>query len=445
MNTDNKIDMCEYAVSVGEKAGADEIEAVWMDETTISVKAQLGQVNEASKVRNEKMKIRVIKDKVVGSLVTYQLQNSALKEAVETAIRAVNASKMDTHWDSLPSPGRYTSLNLWDSTMETITPESMIDPVTELVGSMPEDISIYLALNDISLFQHACVNSNGIQHHDRGTAGAFGMMIVGKVEGGVTPGFEKLEFMRTYTPHPHSVAESLLEKVNLFKTSQHASSGKSHILFAPEALEILLRYTLFQAVSGENVARGKSLLADKEGEQVAAPTFTLHDTGITPQGMESREMDDEGVPCQDTPLIEQGICQGFIWNDYWAKRQNTESTGNAHYDDRTDEIAIQQNCMVVSPGDLSFEELLNVKDGYYVLGLQGAHGSNPESGDFSVVCTPAFKITDGQLTGGVTGMMLSDNVFSLLNQIDGVGKEQTVGEISILPPVRCENVNVIAQ
>jgi PmbA protein len=439
------IDLCEYAVSFGEQQGVDEIEAVWMNETSITVKAQLGEVNEASKVQNEKIKIRVVKDKAISSLVTYQLEKDAIKEAVQKALHAVSASKKDEDWNSLPSPGSYASLDIWDKTMEKVTPAELIEPVMEMVGLMPEDVSVYLALNDITLFEHACVNSNEIHHYDRGAAGAFGMMIVGKVEGGVTPGFDDVTYMRTYNPRPHTVAESLIDKVNLFKKSQNATSGKSSIVFAPEALEMLLQYTLFQAVSGENVARGKSLLAEKKGKQVADSSFTLHDNGIAHEGMGSREMDDEGVPCQDTPLIEQGVLQGFIWNDYWAKRENTKSTGNALYNDRTDEIAIQQNCMVISPGDLTEEELFDIKDGYYVLGLQGAHGSNPESGDFSVVCTPAFKITDGALTGGVTGMMLSDNVFSLLNQVDGLGRESKVSEISILPPVRFSDVNVIAK
>lgn len=439
------IDLCEYTVSMGEKAGADEIEAMWMKNTSISVKAQLGEVSEASKTRNEKIKIRVIKDKAISSLVTYQLQKDTIQDAVEKAVQAAQASKKDDQWDSLPSPGTYTQMDLWDSTMETITPEEMIDPVIEMVGLMPEDISVYLAFNDISLFQHACVNSNGIHHHDQGTGGAFGMMIVGKVEGGVTPGFDEVVFMRKYRPDPTDIARSLVDRVNLFKKTQTAASGKSHIIFAPEALEILFQYTLFQAVSGENVARGKTLLAGKEGELVADPSFTLHDNGTASEAMGSKEMDDEGVPCQDTPLIENGVLQGYIWNDYWAKRTDTQSTGNAHYDDRTDEISIQQNCMVISPQDHGREELFDVRDGYYVLGLQGAHGSNPESGDFSVVCTPAFRIQNGELTGGVTGMMLSDNVFSLIKKVDAIGKEPKVSGISILPHVRFRDVNVIAK
>ncbi len=153
-------------------------------------------------------------------------------------------------------------------------------------------------------------------------------------------------------------------------------------------------------------------------------------------------MDDEGVPRQNTLLIENGILKGFIWNDYWAKRTGNTSTGNAYYKDKANEMAIQQTNMVVNPGDFTKEELFDIKDGYYVLGFQGVHGSNPESGDFSVVCNPAFRIRNGKISGGVTGMMMSDNIFSLIKEIDAIGRDTKVVQYGILPHIRFTGVNV---
>jgi PmbA protein len=85
-------------------------------------------------------------------------------------------------------------------------------------------------------------------------------------------------------------------------------------------------------------------------------------------------MDDEGVPCQDTAVIEEGVLQGFIWNDYWAKRMGCSSTGNANYDEKSNEMLIQPTTMVGSPGVYTREELFDVKDGYYIQDVQGAQG-----------------------------------------------------------------------
>jgi PmbA protein len=436
------IDLCHYAVSVGEKISVDEIEAFWAKNVTTSIRAQLGEINEASMVRNEGIRIRAIKDKALGSVFTYRIDRDGVRTAVEKALHAAQASKKDENWDSLPSSGTYPQVSIWDLGLEEVSSESLMEPIIQILQLLPEDIAVHLALNEVELSQRACVNSNGIEHADRGALEMFGMMVVGKVEDGVTPGFQEFSYLRKYSPDPQKTAESLVENVNLFRKPETASAGKSFIIFSPEALESLLFYTLFKALSGENVARGKSLLGSREGERIASSQLTLHDNGIISQGTSSGEMDDEGVPCQNTLLIEDGILQGFIWNDYWAKRMNVSSTGNAYYNDRADEMALEQSTMVITAGDYTKEELFDIKDGYYVLGLQGAHGSNPESGDFSVVCAPALRVRNGEISGGVTGMMLSDNIFSLLNRIDAIGSEQKVYTRTILPHVRFTDVNV---
>ncbi len=439
------IDLCKYAVSVGEKSGADEIEAVWVKDRSTIVEAELGEISKTSAVHNEGIKIRVVKDKALSAAFTYQMDKDAVRKVIERALSAARACKKDETWDSLPSPKKYVRANLWDRAIEEIDSEAMIEPIIGMLKSVPKDIAVYIAVNQVGLRECACVSSSGVEHEERGTQGGFGMMVVGILEEGMTPGFEKVSLTRKYDPHPQEIADTLTERVNLFKRVETASSGKSQVIFSPQALQSLFEYTLFKAISGENIARGKSLFCGKLGEKVASSSFTLHDNGIIPEGFESREMDDEGVPRQDTPLIEKGVLSGFIWNDYWAKRMGLISTGNAHYDDRTDEMAIQQTTMVVDPGDYTMEELLDVKDGYYVLNLQGAHGSNPESGDFSVVCTPAYRIRDGAIAGGVIGMMLSDNVFSLLKNVEAVENKAHVDQYIIMPHIRFSNVSVIGR
>ncbi len=436
------IDVCQYAVNCGENSGADEIEAMWTKHSSTTIKAQLGEIDEASMVTNESVRIRVIKDKALSSVFTYRLDKESIKTAVEKALKAAKASKKDSQWDSLPLPGVYPRVDVWDTSLESVSSQELMEPVIEMLNLLPEGIAAYFAGNEVELSERACVNSSGVRHEDKGALLAYGLALLGILEKGVTPSFQSIIFSRMYNPDPASCVEPLVEKINLFKKADAASSGKSSIIFCPRALEDLLHYTLFKAVSGDNVARGKSLLHQKEGEKIASPLVTLNDNGVVPEGVHSKEMDDEGSPCENTPLIEKGVLKGFIWNDYWAKRMGKTSTGNAQYNDQQDEMMIQQSTMVIQPGDFSQEELFNVPDGYYVLGLQGAHSSNPESGDFSVVCTPALRIRNGEISGGVTGMMLSDNVFSLLKKIDAVGRESEVIEGAILPHVRFSDVNV---
>lgn len=442
---DTMIDRCEYAVSKGEQQGADEVEAFWIQKVSTAVEAALGEISTAMTTRNEGMRIRVVTNNALGSAFTYRLDKDTIRKTVNRALAASRVSKRDEYWESFPGHQNYSTMNLWDPAMEEIHPEDLIAPVLEILQAASESITVRYAAHEIILHQRACVNSNGIEHEEKGTRENLALRAVGKLGDGVTPSFYDASFSRKYNPAPAPLVEDLIHEITLFKQPDTAVSGPSDVLFSPFALLRLFYYTLFRAVSGEYVARGKSLLAGKEETEVASSLFTLHDNGIVPQGIASAEMDDEGISCKDTPIVEKGILKGAIWDHYWATRMGETSTGNAHYSDQTGTMSIQQTNMVVYPGKCSTEELYGIERGYYVRDVQGAHGSNPESGNFSVVCTPAFRIRKGELSGGVTGMMISDNVFSLLQNIDAVGRESEVREVAILPPVRFANVNVVAK
>lgn len=439
------IDLCSYAVTIGERNGADEIEAFWTKKVSTTIKAEMGEISKSLLTGSEGIRIRVVKNKVLGSAFTYRMDKDSVRKAVEKALAASSASLKDENWDSLPSRQKYPQVDAWDATIEEVSPEDLAAPVLDMVQTIPEDILVRLAAHEVILRQSACVNSSGVEHEDRGTQENLVLYAVGTLKEGVTPSFYEASFLREYNPDPHYLVEEITEKISLFKNRETASSGQFQVVFSPVALLKLFYYTVSKALSGDNVARGKSLLAGKKEEKVASSLLTLHDNGIIPEGIASREMDDEGSPCQDTPLIEKGILHGFIWNDYWAKCTEYASTGNAHYNDRMGEMSIRQSNMVVTPGKYKREQIFDIKDGYYISGLQGAHGSNPESGDFSIVCIPAFRIRKGTISGGVTGMMLSDNIFSLLHKIDAVGQEVEVREFAVLPCIRFTDVNVVAK
>ncbi len=441
---DNMLDLCQYAVSLGEKLGADELEAMWKKKVSTIIKAEMGEINEASMTESEGLRIRLIKNKALSSVFTYHTDQSSVRKAIEKALHAAEASRKDELWDSLPYPKEYPEVDVWDRNMEEMCSETLMEPVMELIQLTPDNIEVYLAVNEIILHQWAFANSNGIEHTDRGTQEALVFWAARNLKDGITPLFYEGSFLREYNPDPQHLVEELTHNINLFKNPETAFSGRSQVIFSPQALQELVRYTLLTALSGERAARGKSLLVGREGEQIASPQLTLHDNGIIREGISSREMDDEGVPCQDTPLIVKGVLRGFIWNDYWAKHMGVSSTGNAHCYERKGEMSIRQSTMTITPGKYKREELFDIEDGYYVLNVESVHGPDPRSGDFSVVCTPVLKIRKGEISGGMTKMTLMDSFFSLLNKFEAIGSEIKICECSILPHVRFTDMHIVS-
>jgi len=75
-----------------------------------------------------------------------------------------------------------------------------------------------------------------------------------------------------------------------------------------------------------------------------------------------------------------------------------------------------------TPGDKSPEDLVSeVDEGLMVYQVQGAHSSNPESGDFSVVATPAWKIEKGSVAHAVEGARLAGVIFDALSNVSAPG------------------------
>ena len=99
---------------------------------------------------------------------------------------------------------------------------------------------------------------------------------------------------------------------------------------------------------------------------------------------------------------------------------------------------------VISPGAKSNDELIEeIENGLLVFGVQGAHSSNPATGEFSVVATPAWKIENGQIAYPVKGAMIAGTIYEVLQNISAIGKTPRKMEKVVTPWIRIENINVI--
>ena len=122
------------------------------------------------------------------------------------------------------------------------------------------------------------------------------------------------------------------------------------------------------------------------------------------------------------------------------------STGNAKRSMRQGLVEIAPSNIVVESGRRGIDEILSEIDhGYLIRNVQGAHSSNPESGDFSVVGNPAVLIENGEPKGAVHGLMVSGNVFDLLKKFVESSRDIHVLQSLIGPELVFEDVNTIAR
>jgi PmbA protein len=212
------------------------------------------------------------------------------------------------------------------------------------------------------------------------------------------------------------------------------------VLLGPHAFGDILESTFLSSINSENVQKGRSGLAGKIGQQIAAEGLTIIDDGLLEGGLGSAKSDDEGVPSRCTNIVDGGVLKTFLYDTYTAGKDKRESTGNAV---RGSYSSPPQ----VGPRNIRFEyprsDVIKETDkGIYVNSLIGAHTANPISGDFSVECRNAFVVMNGVMTQPIKSMTISGNIFDILKKVDAMGRDDKQVGTVISPTVRIKDIHV---
>ncbi len=146
--------------------------------------------------------------------------------------------------------------------------------------------------------------------------------------------------------------------------------------------------------------------------------------------MATSPFDDEGVPRQRTPLIEEGVLRAFLHTTYTARKEGgaTRSTGNASRGSYRSPPGVSTSNLVVQNGRGSLDDLFaRVGRGLYVVSITGLHsGANPVSGEFSVGAT-GHLIEGGSRGRPVREVTIASDLVSLLQQVqDAAGDARWV-------------------
>jgi PmbA protein len=181
---------------------------------------------------------------------------------------------------------------------------------------------------------------------------------------------------------------------------------------------------LSTAVSGEAVVKGRSLWADRLGEQVAAPGIDLADDPTDPRAYGAAAVDAEGLACRRNVLVEAGVLRGFLYDTVSARRAGAASTGSAVRGGFSGTPGAGCRALALRPGPLGAAEILEaVGEGLYVQSVTGVHsGVNPVSGDFSVGAE-GLVIRGGELCEPVREVTVASTLQRMLVSILHVGSD----------------------
>jgi PmbA protein len=177
-------------------------------------------------------------------------------------------------------------------------------------------------------------------------------------------------------------------------------------------------------LSAEAVQRGRSLFADREGDEIADPAVALTDDGTDPGGPSSAPFDGEGSPSRRTPLIGDGRLLTYLFDVRTARRGGGTTTGNASRGSYRSPPSVGTTNLMLEPGSHDLEGLFQaVGEGLFVTDVAGLHSVvNPVSGTFSVGASGRL-IEGGEPGTPVRELTIASDLVSMLLAVREVGSQ----------------------
>ena len=263
-------------------------------------------------------------------------------------------------------------------------------------------------------------NSHGLSLSNRtGMSGAYAAAVVRDGE----EAQEAFEFAagETFEDVKHTSAKAVAQALGKMGAGV-APSGKHNVVFDGKQFRQFLA-VFASAFSAKNAQLGLSLLAGKEGEQIAAPFINIIDDPMR-DGSIKTPFDGEGVATARRAVVENGVLKTMLYDLTTAKKAGVTSTGNGQKGSYAAPVSIAPYNFAIMSGEADFDTLLSkAGEGIYITECKGFHaGANAITGDFSIE-SAGFMIRDGKLAEPVKSFTVAGNFFGLIKDIDTLGNE----------------------
>ena len=214
--------------------------------------------------------------------------------------------------------------------------------------------------------------------------------------------------------------------------AESPKGGKSVVIMDPELTGTFIHEAFGHAAEADQILNKESVLAGKMGEKVALDKVTIIDD---PRIEKSREynipyllygsymFDDEGVPAQETKIIENGILKNFLHNIETASRMNTKPNGHGRASSVSTRPQVRMGITILEGGDWSVEDMIeDVDEGILCEGFQYGY-TDTTTGNFQFKCSLSYKIENGKKKELMRDVALSGMTLEVLNKITAMGKE----------------------
>jgi PmbA protein len=370
--------------------------------------------------------VRVLKSRGMGFSYSTSMDDSDLVRMIDNALTSAQFQTPD-EFNVFPLPESYPEISgLFDEGLGLVAEKEKIDRAMEL-----ERLTL-AADPRVRRVRKATYGESNYEGHIRNSLGVAGSYRDTSVTCSVSAIAEEGSDSQMGWDFGFSNYFSLLDVAMIARTAADKAAGllgarKIPTMHCPAVLDNHVATEILEVLStsflADSIRKGKSLLANRVGEELFSPRLRIRDDGTFSGGMATAPFDGEGVPQRNTLLVEDGRLKGFLYDTCHAKRSGTVSTGNATRSSSKNPPAMGVSNFFIENGDTPFAALLQGIDrGVLVTSVMGMHTANPISGDYSVGAA-GFLIENGVATIPVKGIAIAGNILDLFHGVEMVGND----------------------
>ncbi len=414
---------------VAQAAPGEQIEVVLVHSTETEVRAWEGEVESFAAATAHGVGIRVVTDQRQGFAHAGSHDEAVVAETLAAARDNAAFGTPDEFLGVAEPDGvAVPEMDLWRPELATVDPETKIGMALELERAVRDGDKRICGVESAdyvdALSTGAVVTSTGIRSVGR-DSGCYLSVYSLAADGEETQtGFgysvgrsiEDLDLRQ-------AAADAVERAVRLLGAGKPATQ-RTTVVFDPWVTAQFLGI-VGATLSGEAVLKRRSLFADRLGETVAAPFFTLTDDPTDPDAFSATETDGEGLATRRNELMTGGVLQRFLHNSYTGRRSASASTGSA-VRGYAGTPGVGCMALVATPGDAAPGALVaGIDDGVLVQGVSGLHsGVNPVSGDFSTGAE-GLRIRGGELAEPIREFTVASTLQRMLLDVVAVGNDLT--------------------
>lgn len=428
-----------------ERLNPDAFEIYYEHRTAMRIDSKNLQVDSLSRSEDAGLSIRIIKDHQLGFSFTTSLEKSAIQLAIENAFEVARLMPEDPYcgFHSF-SRKPYPNVDHFDSKGLQVDLSEKIELANKLEKLCKQSDSRIKTVRQASLsescYEIQLVDSQG--EHIRHQSTGYSASITCKAE---YDGDSQMGADFAFSNYLDTLPIEMVARLSAQNAVELLGAKAAPTLKCPAVLRNSVVADLLEflspSFSAEQITKGKSMLAQKEGKLIFSDQVTLIDDGLLPGGAGTAPFDGEGYPCRKNILVDGGFLVSALYDGYYARKCNQEPTGSSIRGIKSPPSIGFSNFYMKS-GQKSLETLVSgIEKGILITDLMGIHTANPVTGDFSLGSS-GIMIEKGKLTTPVRGFAVAGNMMEIFRRMNEIGNDlRFFGKVGA-PSVRLSEITV---